>query len=96
MTQQPPTVAEGTFEIMNELGLHARAATKFVQTANRYKCDVDVEKDGQVVNGKSIMGVLMLVASKGTSIVVRTRGQDAQPCLDALGDLVRGRFGEDK
>ena len=88
--------AEGTFEIVNELGLHARAATKFVQTANKYKCDVDVEKDGQVVNGKSIMGVLMLVAAKGTSITVRGRGPDAEACVDALGDLVRNRFGEER
>ena len=88
--------AEGIFEIVNELGLHARAATKFVQTANKFKCDVDVERDGQVVNGKSIMGVLMLVAAKGTSIVIRGRGADAQACIDALGELVRGRFGEEK
>jgi phosphocarrier protein len=90
------TSVEGVFEIQNELGLHARAATKFVQTANKFKADVEVEKDGQVVNGKSIMGVLMLVAAKGTSIAIRTRGVDAQECLDALGELVRGRFGEEK
>jgi phosphocarrier protein len=89
-------VAEADFEIVNELGLHARAATKFVQTANKFKSDIDVEKDGQNVNGKSIMGVLMLVASKGTSIRVRARGEDAEACVEALGELVRGRFGEDK
>lgn len=89
-------VAEADFEIVNELGLHARAATKFVQTANKFKSDIDVEKDGQNVNGKSIMGVLMLVASKGTSIRVRARGEDADACVEALGELVRGRFGEDK
>lgn len=88
--------AEGTFEIVNELGLHARAATKFVQTANKFKCDVEVEKDGQVVNGKSIMGVLMLVAAKGTSIAIRARGAEAAACVEALGELVNGRFGEDK
>ena len=88
--------AEGTFEIVNELGLHARAATKFVQTSNKYKCDVEVEKDGQVVNGKSIMGVLMLVAAKGTSIAIRARGADSAACVDALGELVKGRFGEDR
>jgi phosphocarrier protein len=88
--------AEETFEIVNELGLHARAATKFVQTANKFKCDVDVERDGQVVNGKSIMGVLMLVAAKGTQIIVRGRGADAEECVAALGELVRGRFGEEK
>jgi phosphocarrier protein HPr len=87
---------EGVYEILNELGLHARAATKFVQTANKFRADVDVEKDGQVVNGKSIMGVLMLVAAKGTSIAIRTRGRDAKDCLDALAELVRNRFGEEK
>lgn len=98
MTEGPTSeaMAEGVFEIVNELGLHARAATKFVQTANKFKCDVDVEKDDQVVNGKSIMGVLMLVAAKGTSIAIRGRGADAKACVDALGELVRGRFGEDK
>jgi phosphocarrier protein HPr len=87
---------ESELEIVNELGLHARAATKFVQIASRFKSDVDVEKDGQVVNGKSIMGVLMLVAAKGTSITIRARGDDAEECLVALEDLVRGRFGEDR
>jgi phosphocarrier protein len=84
------------FEIVNELGLHARAATKFVQTANRFSSDVEVEKDGQTVNGKSIMGVLMLVASKGTSIQVTASGSDADACLAALGELVQNRFGEEK
>lgn len=88
--------AEGTFDIVNELGLHARAATKFVQTANRFQADVEVEKDGQVVNGKSIMGVLMLVASRGTSIVVRAVGDDAEACVAALRELVAGKFGEER
>ena len=87
---------EADFEIVNELGLHARAATKFVQTAHKFKSDVEVEKEGQTVNGKSIMGVLMLVASKGSTIHVIARGEDEQACVDALGELVRGRFGEDK
>jgi phosphocarrier protein len=91
-----PITYEKEIEIVNELGLHARAATKFVQTANRFKCDVDVEKDGQVVNGKSIMGVLMLVAAKGTSIMIRARGEEAEPCVAALADLIAGRFGEDR
>jgi phosphocarrier protein len=89
------SIAEESFEITNELGMHARAATKFVQTANRYKSEITVEKDGQVVNGKSIMGVLMLVASKGTSIRVRASGDDADEALGALGELVRDKFGED-
>jgi phosphocarrier protein HPr len=86
--------AESTFQIVNDLGLHARAATKFVQTANKFRADVDVEKDEQTVNGKSIMGVLMLVASKGTSITVRCKGDDAEACLMALGELVKSGFGE--
>jgi phosphocarrier protein len=88
-------VAQETFQIVNKLGMHARAATKFVQTANRFKCDVNVEKDGQTVNGKSIMGVLMLVAAKGTFITVRTEGADAELALEALGELVKGKFGEE-
>ena len=67
-----------------------------MQTSNRFKCDVTVEKDGQNVNGKSIMGVLMLVASKGTLITVKATGADSQACVDALGELVGGRFGEEK
>jgi phosphocarrier protein len=89
------TMAEGTFEILNQLGMHARAATKFVQTASRFRSEVQVEKDGQTVNGKSIMGVLMLVAAKGTFIKVRTIGEDATASLEALAALVRGKFGEE-
>ena len=89
------SVAEETFEIVNELGMHARAATKFVQTANRFKCEVTVEKDGQSVNGKSIMGVLMLVAAKGTRITVRCNGPDAAEALAQLSQLVRDKFGEE-
>ena len=87
---------EVTLEIVNELGLHARAATKFVQLAAKYSCDVDIEKDDQTVNGKSIMGILMLVAAKGTTITLRTRGAQATECLNALAELVRSRFGEAK
>ncbi len=88
-------VVERNFVIMNELGLHARAATRFVQTANRFSADIEVEKDGQKVNGKSIMGVLMLVAAKGTTITVRSCGEDAQKAMDALGALIRNKFDED-
>ena len=83
------------FEILNRLGLHARPATKFVQLANTYAAEVEVEKDGQNVNGKSIMGVLMLVAGKGSRITVRATGQDAAACVDALGRLIQDRFGEE-
>ena len=86
---------EQSFTILNELGLHARAATRFVQIANRFAAEVEVEKDGQKVNGKSIMGVLMLVAAKGTTITVRSQGQDAAEALTAIGALIRNKFGED-
>ena len=86
---------EQSFTIQNELGMHARAATRFVQIANRYKAEVDVEKDGQVVNGKSIMGVLMLVASQGSTIIVRTRGEDAAEAMASLAELIQNKFGED-
>lgn len=89
-----------TFEISavirNELGMHARAATKFVQLASKYGCEVFVEKDGQEVNGKSIMGVLMLVASVGSVIIIRTRGAQAREAGEALAKLVEERFGEEK
>jgi phosphocarrier protein len=88
--------AERKCEIVNELGLHARAATKFVQLAGKFPCDISLEKDDQVVNGKSIMGVLMLVASKGTFILIRATGDRAEECVTALAELVAGRFGETK
>jgi phosphocarrier protein len=87
--------SEARLDIVNELGMHARAATKFVQTANKFQSSVSVEKDGQVVNGKSIMGVLMLVAAKGTSILVRCEGPDAEAALAAISALVRDKFGEE-
>jgi phosphocarrier protein len=96
MSETAPQQAEARCEIVNELGLHARAATKFVQLAAKYPCEVTVEKDDQNVNGKSIMGVLMLVASKGTFIVIRASGAQAQECVAALAALVAERFGESK
>jgi phosphocarrier protein HPr len=87
--------AEQKLQITNELGMHARAATKFVQTANKFGATVTVEKDGQQVNGKSIMGVLMLVAAKGSWITVKAQGGDAKEALEALAKLVKDKFGED-
>jgi phosphocarrier protein HPr len=96
MSQDGAPVAEDVVEIINELGLHARAATKFVQLAAKFPCDVDLEKDDQWVNGKSIMGVLMLVASKGSMIRIRCKGERAADCLAGLTELIKGRFGEGK
>lgn len=89
-------VARRTVVIKNELGLHARAATKFVQMAGKFPCDVTVAKDGHEVNGKSIMGVLMLVASKGTTITIAGKGAQAEQAVSALAQLVDERFGEDR
>ena len=86
--------AEKTVVIVNELGMHARAATRFVQLASKFDSDVYVAKDGQEVNGKSIMGVLMLVASKGSRIHLRAEGPDAEECIDQLAALVAAGFGE--
>jgi phosphocarrier protein len=86
--------AEQTLLIQNELGLHARAATKFVQTASKFPCDVTIAKDGQEVNGKSIMGVLMLVASKGATVTVRARGDKSSDAVAALVALINDKFGE--
>lgn len=95
MTSPSAQALQATLEIKNELGMHARAATKFVQLANRFKSDVSIEKDGQEVNGKSIMGVLMLAAAKGTRILVKCQGDDARAALAALVELVDvEQFGE--
>jgi phosphocarrier protein HPr len=86
--------AKGDFTIVNALGLHARAAAQLVKLANRFQCDVFLVKDGQEVNGKSIMGVLMLAATQGSIISVRTEGADAEPALKAISELVAAGFGE--
>ncbi|MCP4199497.1 MAG: HPr family phosphocarrier protein [Proteobacteria bacterium] len=82
--------------IENELGLHARAATMFVQVAAKYESDIFIVKDGREVNGKSIMGILTLVASKGTKIRVRATGPDAEAFIEAISKLVRDKFGEER
>ncbi len=80
--------------IQNKLGLHTRAATLLVQLASSFPCDVFLEKDGQEVNGKSIMGLLMLVAGKGSLITVRCDGERAEEACGALVNLVNSKFGE--
>ena len=89
-------VVEKSMKIQNELGLHARAATKLVQLASKFPCELTLTKDGHEVNGKSIMGVLMLVASKGTTVLVRAKGEKAAEAIDAIGKLIDDKFGEDK
>lgn len=83
------------FAIKNRLGLHARAAAQLVQTANRFRAEVTVEKDGLEVNGKSIMGILMLAAPQGSRISVTVAGEDAEQAMTAIGQLIDDGFGED-
>lgn len=80
--------------IVNKLGLHARAAATFVQTAGRFVCDIWVEKDGVEVNGKSIMGLMMLAAEMGSDISVRAEGIDSVEAMKALEKIVSNGFGE--
>ncbi len=87
---------EKRFTIVNKLGLHARAAAKLVQAANRFKSEIALEKDGQTVNGKSIMGVLMLAAAQGTEVTVRCEGADGAEALAAIAALIEDGFGEDR
>ena len=86
--------ATAQFTIVNDLGLHARAATKLVQLAARFPCDVVVSHGGQNANAKRVMGVLLLCGSKGTVVEVTANGQRAQECVEAIGKLIADRFGE--
>lgn len=83
------------FVIVNRLGLHARAAAQLVQTANRFLSEVTITRDGQDVNGKSIMGLLMLAAPCGSTITVSVSGEDAEQALKVIGELINDGFGED-
>lgn len=84
----------GTLEIVNPLGLHARAASKLVTLANAYTADTFIAKDGHEVNAKSILGVLMLACAQGSEIELRCEGPDADEAWGALSDLVKDGFGE--
>jgi phosphocarrier protein len=88
------TVSERLVPIVNPLGLHARPAAEFVKLAARFRADVQVEKDGMTVNGKSIMGVMTLAAECGSAIRIRASGDDAEAALAALVDLVARGFDE--
>jgi phosphocarrier protein len=89
-------MTSGTFEIVNELGLHARAATKLVQLASRHRAEIELVKDGQRANAKSVMGVLLLCGAKGTKLMVEASGEDAEEAVSAIGRLIAERFGEEK
>lgn len=88
------TVARGTFEVKNKLGLHARAATKLVQLASKFPCDIVVSREGQEANAKSVMGVLLLCGSKGTRLEIEAKGENADEAVTQIGRLIDDRFGE--
>ena len=81
--------------VSNKLGIHARPAALFVKTANRFACDIFVEKDGEKVNGKSIMGLMMLAAGPGSKLRVHAEGHDASQALAELEILVKRKFDEE-
>ena len=87
---------EKKLTIINKLGLHARAATKFANTAARYNSDIRIIFEEKKIDGKSIMSLMLLAASKGTTISICTDGDDEQDAMDALETLISNRFGEDE
>jgi phosphocarrier protein len=87
--------AARTVEICNARGLHARASAKFVKLASTFDADVSVSRDGQTVDARSIMGLMMLAAGPGSSIDIAAEGPEAQPAVEALVELVEARFDED-
>jgi phosphocarrier protein len=82
-------------KVSNKLGIHARPAAMFVKTANRFSCDIFVEKDGEKVNGKSIMGLMMLAAGPGSKLTVSAQGHDASQALSELEILINRKFDEE-
>lgn len=88
-------MAKKEFTIQNKLGIHARPAAQFVKTANRFQAEVFVEKDGEEVDGKSIMGLMMLAAGHGSIITVSSEGPDAEAAMAAIADLIARKFEED-
>ncbi|MEO0435842.1 MAG: HPr family phosphocarrier protein [Pseudomonadota bacterium] len=87
-------MVQGSLAIVNKLGLHARAASKFVACTNQFACSIRVRKEQEWVDGKSIMAVMMLAAGKGSTLAVELEGSDAEEALAALEALVQDRFGE--
>jgi len=86
---------EKEITIINRLGLHARPAAMFVRIATRYRSEIWVEKEGEQINGKSIMGLMMLAAGQGSKLMIRCEGPDADKAMDEIEDLINRRFNED-
>ena len=91
----PQSKSAKELTIVNRLGLHARPSAMFVKTASRFKCEVWVEKDGEKVNGKSIMGLMMLAAGQGSKLLVSCEGTDGDKALAEIEEIIRRKFDED-
>ena len=89
------SISSHVFTIINDKGLHARASARFVEIVERFESEVTVEKDGLKAPGSSIMGLLMLAASKGTKIKVTSNGKDSEELISALDNLIKSKFGEE-
>ncbi|ETS17017.1 hypothetical protein Q648_01178 [Bartonella quintana JK 12] len=90
-----PSTLSRHFNICNKRGLHARASAKFVQIVDNFNAIVEVEKDGKIVGGSSIMGLMMLAASSGCNLTIRVSGPEARDVLDALEKLINNKFGDE-
>jgi phosphocarrier protein HPr len=86
---------EKEITIINRLGLHARPAAMFVRIASRYRSEIWVEKEGEQINGKSIMGLMMLAAGQGSKLLIRCEGSDADKAMEEIEELIQARFNED-
>jgi phosphocarrier protein HPr len=86
---------EKVFTIVNKLGLHARASALLVKNSTRFQADIRIEREGVEVNGKSIMGIMMLAAAKGSTICLKIEGEDEEEAMSVLGELITNGFGED-
>jgi len=87
--------SETTAKLLNKVGLHARPAALFVQTSKKFRCNIQVEKDGMTVDAKSILSVLSLGAEYGSTVKIRASGEDAQDAVSELSSLIQNKFGED-
>ena len=99
MSRKPETASQSTIAkeliVINKLGLHARPSAMFVKTASRHKCEVWVEKDGERVNGKSIMGLMMLAAGQGSKLIITCEGPEGEKALAEIEEIIRRKFDEE-
>jgi phosphocarrier protein len=96
VSESTRATARGTFQVINKLGMHARAATKLVQLASKFPCEIEISHGGQAANAKSVMGVLLLCGSKGSKLDIVASGEGADEAVRRIGELIGNRFGEEE